>query len=166
MAINWIESKVIDQTHWTDELVSIKFENKIPAYTAGQFTKIGLKLDGEIISRPYSLVSAPHEDFLEVIYVSVPDGKLTPHLQKLKKDDLIYVMDKSSGFFVMGEVPNGDKLWLIQQSMPPIFMVLFGMLLGLQIILLGAIKNPIRWTQQISVKHCMNVRWISTRARI
>ena len=113
MAINWIESKVIDQTHWTDELVSIKFENKIPAYTAGQFTKIGLKLDGEIISRPYSLVSAPHEDFLEVIYVSVPDGKLTPHLQKLKKDDLIYVMDKSSGFFVMDEVPDGDKLWLI-----------------------------------------------------
>ena len=43
MAINWIESKVIEQTRWTDELVSIKFENKIPAYTAGQFTKIGLK---------------------------------------------------------------------------------------------------------------------------
>ena len=113
MAINWIESKVIDQIKWTDDLVSIRFENNVPAYTAGKFTKIGLKIDGEIVSRPYSLVSAPHEDFLEVIYVNVPDGKLTPKLHSLKKDDTIYVMDKSSGFFVMDEVPDGDKLWLI-----------------------------------------------------
>ena len=61
MAINWIESKVIDQTRWTDDLVSIRFENNIPPYIAGQFTKIGLKLDGDLVSRPYSLVSAPHE---------------------------------------------------------------------------------------------------------
>ena len=113
MAINWIESKVIDQIKWTDDLVSIRFENNVPAYTAGQFTKIGLKINGEIVSRPYSLVSAPHENFLEVIYVNVPDGKLTPELHKLKKNDTIYVMDKSSGFFVMDEVPDGDKLWLI-----------------------------------------------------
>jgi ferredoxin--NADP+ reductase len=43
----------------------------------------------------------------------VPDGKLTPKLHNLKRDDIIYVMDKSSGFFVMDEVPDGDKLWLI-----------------------------------------------------
>ena len=113
MAINWIESKVIDQIKWTDDLVSIKFENKIPPYTAGQFTKIGLKIDGELVTRPYSLVSSPKEDFLEVIYVNVPDGKLTPKLHALKKDDVIYVMDKPSGFFIMDEVPDGDKLWLI-----------------------------------------------------
>ena len=113
MAINWIESKVIDQIKWTDDLVSIKFENKIPPYVAGQFTKIGLKIDGEIVSRPYSLVSSPNEDFLEVIYVNVPDGKLTPKLHALKKDDILYVMDKPSGFFIMDEVPDGDKLWLV-----------------------------------------------------
>ena len=113
MAINWIESKVIDRIKWTNDLVSLRFENNVPPYTAGQFTKIGIKIDGEIISRPYSLVSAPHEDFLEVIYVNVPDGKLTPKLHDLKKDDIIYVMDKPSGFFVMDEVPDGDKLWLI-----------------------------------------------------
>ena len=113
MAINWIESRVIDQIKWTDDLVSIKFENKIPPYTAGQFTKIGLKIDGELISRPYSLVSSPSEDFLEVIYVNVPDGKLTPKLHALKKDDILYVMDKPSGFFIMDEVPEGDKLWLV-----------------------------------------------------
>ena len=113
MAINWIESKVIDQTRWTDDLVSIRFENNIPPYIAGQFTKIGLKLDGDLVSRPYSLVSAPHEDFLEVIYVNVPDGKLTPHLHKLDTNDSIFVMDKASGFFIMDEVPDGDKLWLV-----------------------------------------------------
>ena len=113
MAINWIESKVIDQIKWTKDLVSIKFENKIPPYTAGQFTKIGLKIDGELVSRPYSLVSSPSEDFLEVIYVNVPDGKLTPKLHALEKDDTLFVMDKPSGFFIMDEVPDGDKLWLV-----------------------------------------------------
>ena len=113
MAINWIESKVIDQIKWTKDLISIKFENKIPPYTAGQFTKIGLKIDGELVSRPYSLVSSPNEDFLEVIYVNVPDGILTPKLHELKKDDTLFVMDKPSGFFIMDEVPDGDKLWLV-----------------------------------------------------
>ena len=93
MAINWIESKVIDQTRWTNDLVSIRFENNIPPYIAGQFTKIGLELDGDLVSRPYSLVSAPHEDFLEVIYVNVPDGKLTPHLHKLDTNDSIFEID-------------------------------------------------------------------------
>ena len=112
MAINWIESKVIDQTRWTNDLVSIRFENNIPPYIAGQFTKIGLKLDGDLVSRPYSLVSAPHEDFLEVIYVNVPNGKLTPHLHKLDTNDSIFVMDKASGFFIMDEVPDGSNLWM------------------------------------------------------
>ena len=70
MAINWIESKVIDQTRWTDDLVSIRFENNIPPYIAGQFTKIGLKLDGDLVSRPYSLESSPHEDFIYFIYLN------------------------------------------------------------------------------------------------
>lgn len=113
MAINWIESKVLEHIKWTKDLASIKFENNIPKYTAGQFTKIGLSIDGEIISRPYSLVSSPDEDFLEVIYVNVPDGKLTPKLHSLVEGDSVLVMDKPSGFFVMNEVPDGDKLWLI-----------------------------------------------------
>ena len=113
MAIKWLECEVIERITWTKNLYSIRFKGNVPTYTAGQFTKIGLEINGEIISRPYSYVSAPSDDFLEVIYVTVPDGDLTPELDKLKSGDKILVMDKASGFFVMNEVPDGKNLWLI-----------------------------------------------------
>ena len=85
MAINWIETEVIEHKHWTDVLASIKFKGDVLPYKAGQFTKVGLHINGELISRPYSYVSAPSDDFLEIVYVKVPDGVLTPQLHDLKK---------------------------------------------------------------------------------
>ena len=113
MAINWIESEITEHTRWTDVLASLKFKGDVLPYTAGQFTKVGLKIDGELISRPYSYVSSPNEDFLEIIYVNVPDGVLTPKLHDLKVGDKLFTMDKASGFFVMDEVPDGKNLWML-----------------------------------------------------
>ena len=112
MAINWIETEVIEHKHWTDVLASIKFKGNVLPYKAGQFTKVGLHIDGELISRPYSYVSAPSDDFLEIIYVKVPDGVLTPQLHDLKKGDKLFAMEKASGFFTIDEVPNGSNLWM------------------------------------------------------
>ena len=64
----------IEHIKWTDTLASLKFKGTVLPYTAGQFTKVGLKVDGELISRPYSYVSAPTDDYLEIVYVNVPDG--------------------------------------------------------------------------------------------
>ena len=92
-----------------DFVVSIRFENNIPPYIAGQFTKITrLKLDGDLSLTTIWLVRCPHEDFLEVIYVNVLDGNFTPHLYRTDTNDSIFVMDKASGFFIMDEVPSGD----------------------------------------------------------
>ena len=113
MAINWIESEIIEHTHWTDTLSSLRFKGDVLPYKAGQFTKIGLKIDNEIMSRPYSYVSAPQDDYLEIVYVSVPGGILTPELQKLTIGDKVLVMDKATGFFVMDEVPDGKNLWML-----------------------------------------------------
>ena len=44
MAINWIESEIIEHTHWTDTLSSLRFKGDVLPYKAGQFTKIGLKI--------------------------------------------------------------------------------------------------------------------------
>jgi len=75
MAINWIETEVIEHIKWTDSLASLKFKGAVLPYTSGQFTKVGLEIDGELVSRPYSYVSSPNDDFLEIVYVNVPDGK-------------------------------------------------------------------------------------------
>ena len=112
MAINWKETEVIEHKYWTNVLASIKFKGKVLPYKAGQFTKVGLKIDGELISRPYSYVSAPDDDFLEIIYVKVPDGVLTPQLHSLKKGDKLFTMEKASGFFTMDDVPDGKNLWM------------------------------------------------------
>ena len=112
MAINWIETEVIEHKHWTDVLASIKFKGNVLPYKAGQFTKVGLHINGELISRPYSYVSAPSDDFLEIVYVKVPDGVLTPQLHDLKKGDRLFAMEKASGFFTMDEVPDGNNLWM------------------------------------------------------
>tara|TARA_B100001996_G_scaffold6251_1_gene5304 strand:- start:1815 stop:2558 length:744 start_codon:yes stop_codon:yes gene_type:complete len=113
MAINWIESEVIEHIRWTDSLSSIKFKANVLPYVAGQFTKVGLKINDDFISRPYSYVSSPNDDYLEIIYVHVPDGLLTPALHKLEAGDKLQVMEKASGFFVMDEVPNGKNLWML-----------------------------------------------------
>jgi ferredoxin--NADP+ reductase len=35
------------------------------SFTAGQFATIGIAADGDLIERPYSIVSSPYEPFLE-----------------------------------------------------------------------------------------------------
>ena len=113
MAINWIETEVIEHIKWTDSLASLKFKGTVLPYTSGQFTKVGLEINGEIVSRPYSYVSSPNDDFLEIVYVNVPDGILTPKLHNLKVGDKLMTMEKSSGFFTMSEVPEGQNLWML-----------------------------------------------------
>jgi ferredoxin--NADP+ reductase len=62
---NFFEERVLSVHHWTDTLFSFtttrdpgfRFEN-------GQFTMIGLPVEGRPLLRAYSLVSANHEDTL------------------------------------------------------------------------------------------------------
>ena len=39
MAINWIETEIIEHIRWTDSLASLKFKGNVKPYIAGQFTK-------------------------------------------------------------------------------------------------------------------------------
>ena len=56
---NWIDGKVIENIHWTDALYSLRVEGDVQPDKAGQFGRVGLEIDDEIIGRPYSFVSAP-----------------------------------------------------------------------------------------------------------
>ncbi len=49
MAINWIETEVIEHIKWTDSLASLKFKGNVLPYVSGQFTKVGLKINDELI---------------------------------------------------------------------------------------------------------------------
>ncbi|MEW5889402.1 MAG: ferredoxin--NADP reductase [Pseudomonadota bacterium] len=110
---NWVEGRVAAVKHWTGGLYSLQVEADVEPFRAGQFTKLGLELDGDIVGRPYSLVNAPHERPLEFYFNVVPGGPLSPRLATLSPGSRILVAPRASGFMVMEEIPRGDHLWLV-----------------------------------------------------
>ncbi|KAA5754892.1 ferredoxin--NADP(+) reductase, partial [Klebsiella pneumoniae] len=99
--------------NWTDALFSLTVHAPINPFTAGQFTKLGLEIDGERVQRAYSYVNAPDNPNLECYLVTVPQGKLSPRLAALKPGDEVQVVSDASGFFVLDEVPDCETLWML-----------------------------------------------------
>ena len=102
----WIEGRVVQQTHWTHSLRSITIACDPIGFEAGQFTRVGLMVDGEVLARAYSFVNAPGEESCEFYYVIVPGGPLTSRLATLGAGDVILVSRQPAGFLVMSEVPD------------------------------------------------------------
>jgi len=110
----WLDATVVSRTDWNDHLFSLRFScADFPKFKAGQFTKVGVELDGKILSRPYSLVSGPDDHELEIIAVPVEDGMLSPQLHKLQVGDCLKIMSPATGFLVLDEVPKSRDLWLM-----------------------------------------------------
>ncbi|WP_311753956.1 ferredoxin--NADP(+) reductase [Proteus columbae] len=110
---NWVNGKVTQVHHWTDALMSLVVNAPIDKFTAGQFAKLALDIDGERVQRAYSYVNAPNDPNLEFYLVTVADGKLSPKLCALKIGDEILVTEQASGFFVLEEVPTANTLWML-----------------------------------------------------
>lgn len=110
---NWIEGKVIENKHWTDLLYSLRIEADIDPFIAGQYGRLGLEIDGQIVGRPYSFVNAPHERLLEFYSIKVSEGPLSPKLAELEAGDSIYIDKRVNGFFTLNEVPDGRDMWML-----------------------------------------------------
>lgn len=110
---NWIEGKVIENKHWTDLLYSLRIEAEIDPFIAGQYGRLGLEIDGQIVGRPYSFVNAPHERLLEFYSIKVSEGPLSPKLADLETGDSIYIDKRVNGFFTLNEVPDGRDMWML-----------------------------------------------------
>ncbi|HHJ15330.1 MAG TPA: ferredoxin--NADP reductase [Gammaproteobacteria bacterium] len=112
----WSTGRVRELHPWTDKLFSIRIDADTDPFTAGQFTKLGLVIGDEFISRPYSYVNAPGEEPLEFYFVTVPDGPLTGAMLELRPGDSIYVMRKAAGFLTLNEVPAAEQLWMLSSG--------------------------------------------------
>ncbi|WP_339719431.1 ferredoxin--NADP reductase [uncultured Paraglaciecola sp.] len=110
----WLDAKVVSRTDWNDHLFSLRFScADFPLFKAGQFTKVGVEKDGKVLSRPYSLVSGPEDNELEIIAVPVAEGLLSPKLHTLAIGDALKIMSPATGFLVLDEVPKSRDLWLM-----------------------------------------------------
>lgn len=100
--------------HWTDNLFSFtctrdpafRFEN-------GQFTMVGLEVDGKPLLRAYSIASANYDEELEFFSIKVPDGPLTSRLQHLKTGDTLLIGRKPTGTLIVDNLLPGRVLWLL-----------------------------------------------------
>ena len=100
--------------HWTDELFSFRTtRDKGFRFASGQFTMIGLRIDGKPLLRAYSIASAHYDDELEFFSIKVPDGKLTSRLKDLTPGDEVLVGAKATGSLLLDSLTPGRNLYLL-----------------------------------------------------
>jgi ferredoxin--NADP+ reductase len=110
---SWLEGKVVDNRRLNEYLTALIIDVELDGYEAGQFVRLGLPIDDDVLARPYSLVNTPQEKHLEVYFNIVEDGPLSPRLFKLQAGDDILIADNPSGFLTVSEVPECKHLWMI-----------------------------------------------------
>ena len=108
--------KVLSVHRWAHNLFS--FTMTRPAhfkFTAGQFARIGLMVNGELVVRAYSVVSSPFDENLEFFSIVVPDGAFTSNLQHLETGDELYLDKTAYGYLTLAryQLPLAHDLWLL-----------------------------------------------------
>ena len=109
----WLNGKVVANTRWNERLTSLKFNAQLENFEPGQFVRVGLEIDGDVVARPYSLVNTPDESALEIYFNIVPEGPLSPRLFELETGDDIMVATRPAGFLTVSEVPDSKNLWML-----------------------------------------------------
>ena len=101
-------------THWTDRLMSIRTTRGLALrFQSGQFTMIGLHVDGKPLLRAYSIASPHYEDHLEFYSIKVQDGPLTSKLQHVAVGDQLIVGPKPVGTLMLDNLLPGRNLWFL-----------------------------------------------------
>lgn len=117
-AAKFTEEPVVWVHRWNAGLVSFRVRRD-PGYrfAAGQFARIGIrKEDGEVIWRAYSVVSAPHEPFLEFFLVILPSGEFSSRVGRFNVGDRMLVEQIPQGFLTVDRFRQPEReqdLWLI-----------------------------------------------------
>lgn len=106
MKPKWLKAQVVKRRDATPDLFCLWLKpegGEKLTFKPGQYCAIGLprKNSSEVIRRPYSIVSAPHEDAIELFIelVPPPDGNLTPVLYTLAVGDSVALLQRAKGVF-------------------------------------------------------------------
>lgn len=109
----WLTAKVVENKQWNDRLHSLRVDTGFPTFKAGQFTRLALEIDGEMVSRPFSLVNSPDESPLDFYFIEVPDGVLSSKLANMQVGDDIWVAPKAAGLLTVDQLPEAKHLYLV-----------------------------------------------------
>ncbi|OGU69469.1 MAG: ferredoxin--NADP(+) reductase [Ignavibacteria bacterium RIFCSPLOWO2_02_FULL_55_14] len=112
----FVEGTVVGKRRWAERLYSLQVAAEVAPFQAGQFTKLALDINGEMVGRAYSFINAPGETPLEFYFIEVPGGLLTQRLAVLEAGDAVWVAPQAAGFLTLSEVPNAKHLWLLSTN--------------------------------------------------
>lgn len=100
---------IVERQDYSSDLWSIRIQSDTPfSFTPGQYATLGVERDGQVVERPYSIVSSPHEAQLEFFFELVPDGLLTPLLQPLAVGAEVLLRKRPKGVFTF-DTASGHK---------------------------------------------------------
>ncbi len=110
----YTEQQVTSIRKWSDKTFSFtttrpddfRFEN-------GEFVTLGLRREGKLIARAYSIVSPKDADQLEFLSIHVPDGPLTSRLAQIRAGEGIWINSKATGSLTLKYLQPGRHLFLL-----------------------------------------------------
>ncbi len=106
---------VLAVRHWTESLLSFRV-SRMPGFrfTPGHYARLGLVgLDRSAVWRPFSIVSAAHDPYLEFFAVLVPGGAFSDALSAIREGDSMRIENNSYGFMTVDRFVPGEDLWLL-----------------------------------------------------
>jgi ferredoxin--NADP+ reductase len=108
------EETVTSVHHWTESLFSFTTtRSRSFRFRNGQFSMIGLPVDGKPLLRAYSIASPNYADELEFFSIKVPDGPLTSRLLHIVPGDKIIVGQKATGTLLLDNLLPGKRLYML-----------------------------------------------------
>jgi ferredoxin/flavodoxin---NADP+ reductase len=82
-------------------------------FANGEFVTLGLKREGKLVARAYSIVSTADRDHLEFLSIHVPDGPLTSQLAHIQPGHSVWVNSKTTGSLTLNHVLPGRTLYML-----------------------------------------------------
>ena len=110
----YAEQKVTSIRRWSDRTFS--FMTTRPEgfeFNNGEFVMLGLRPEGKLIPRAYSIVSTNHDNHLEFLSIQVPDGPLTSRLANVKQGNPIWINTKTTGSLTLDHIQSGRHLYML-----------------------------------------------------
>jgi hypothetical protein len=110
--------RILSIRRWSEKLFSVKV-SRSPAFrfTPGQWVRLGIPsgsgLPGSVIWRPYSMVSADYDEYLEFFSILVPGGAFSSRLAAAGVGDTLYVEKLPYGYLTAARFTGGRHLWLL-----------------------------------------------------
>jgi ferredoxin/flavodoxin---NADP+ reductase len=113
-APKWREERVTLRWNWTPQLLSFR-TSRDPGFhfVPGRYARLGLpEPGGDTVWRPFSMVSAASDVFLEFLVVLIEGGEFSRRVAGLKTGDMVLMEKPSFGFLTLDQLAPGDTLWM------------------------------------------------------